>query len=483
MKLQRNHIYNGHVLDVLRKWPDGCINTVVTSPPYWALRDYSIPPVIWDELTEYVDCKHEFVIHAEPRRKMTPGDIPSESSIIGDKYLGENYKVLRPSEGSDFCTGCGAWRGSLGLEPTPELFVKHLCDIFDEIKRVLRDDGTIWVNLGDTFGGSGGAGNQYEKFSREKGQKMVKYEGTRSRVPAKSLVMIPQRFALEMIRRGWILRNTIIWHKNNPMPSSARDRFTIDFEYVYFFSKKPRYYFEQQFEALKEGSLEKAQRDLELRKKRGGNLFRKESYKNTMNKEGDGFGINSGKYLESIVESMKLGRNKRAVWTINTKSYKEAHFATYPPELCNTPISAGCPEFVCTKCGLARERIFKNGDIISTGGGYELHAGSINKRTGIKEKLIQREKLHAGYTSCGCNAPFKPGIVLDPFMGSGTTAEVAESLGRDWVGIEINPEYIGLAWKRIRDARVKRKSSDKVYRNYKKTEESVKNGKQRRLLP
>jgi site-specific DNA-methyltransferase (adenine-specific) len=457
MEIKRNHVYPGDVLEVLRGLPEKSVSMSMSSPPYWSLRDYGIPPSIFDDPG---DCVHDFSDEIKPARHHTPGDIPSEGSILANSKRGPTE--LRPGQPSAFCTKCGAWRGCLGLEPTPELFIKHLCDIYDEVKRVTRDDGTCWVNLGDTYGGSGGAGGDWQHGSRADEPKW-KQDSTAT-VP-KSLVLIPFRFALEMENRGWILRNVIIWHKNNCMPSSASDRFTIDFEYLFFFSKKQKYYFEQQFEAFKSPP--------ETRVTSFGGLVKGvEGYTNPTYRG------------EATWEPNALGRNKRAVWTINTKSYKEAHFATYPPELCETPISAGCPKEICTTCGTPRERLFKNGDIIGTGGGYELHAGSINKRTGIKEKLVHREKSHDGYTSCSCNAPFKPGIVLDPFMGSGTTATVAEALGVDWVGIEINPEYIDFAWNRINLARVARKNaqSPKVVKRYKKTREAIENGKQEVLF-
>ncbi len=237
-----------------------------------------------------------------------------------------------------------------------------------------------------------------------------------------------------MINRGWILRNVIIWHKNNCMPSSATDRFTIDFEYLYFFSKQPRYYFEQQFEPH--------QSPLKSKRTHGhkyDDINNKRAERSTERGEGN-----------------PLGRNKRAVWNINTRSYKEAHFATYPPELCKTPIKAGCPKYICKQCGKPRVKIIK-----ATG-------GNIGKFTNKGDTLVQGtraiqagdckrmdsgdgsyKRTVQGWTDCGCKAGHERGIVLDPFFGSGTTGMVAQKLGRDWVGIEINPEYIKLSKKRF----------------------------------
>jgi DNA modification methylase len=435
----------------------------MSSPPYWSLRDYGIPPSIFDDPG---DCVHDFSDEIKPARHHTPGDIPSAGSILDKSKRGPTE--LRPGLPSAFCTKCGAWRGCLGLEPTPELFIKHLCDIYDEVKRVTRDDGTCWVNLGDTYGGSGGAGNQYERFAAGKGD-FTKYNGNKA--PAKSLVCIPFMFAMEMINRGWILRNVIIWHKNNCMPSSARDRFTIDFEYLFFFSKKQKYYFEQQFEAFQTPGGDKP------RKTVFGSVDDKDDCKGTA-----GFSNATYRGRAEWVPNT-LGRNKRAVWNINTKSYKEAHFATYPPELCETPISAGCPKEICTACGTPRERIlsteYKNQSFTDTEK-YKQEQYQ-TKPTFGRGNVIRNEM---GYSSCSCNAPFKPGIVLDPFFGSGTTGEVAESLGRDWIGIEINPDYIELAMKRLEIARVARKNkkNPSVVKRYKKTREDIENGKQRTLF-
>ena len=218
--------------------------------------------------------------------------------------------------------------GQLGLEPTFNQYISNLCDIFDEVKRVLRDDGTCWVNLGDTyFGGGNNRGNNSpisEKQASNKGAiGQVQQDWNKMNYKSKCLTMIPERFAIEMINRGWILRNTIIWHKNNPMPHSVKDRFTVDFEYIFFFSKKKKYYFEQQ--------LEKAKWSEEKRAGLGRLHYRGK-------REGQ-----PGTGQENFVKIIDK-RNMRTTWTINTKPFKGAHFAVYPEELCETPIKAGCPE-------------------------------------------------------------------------------------------------------------------------------------------
>lgn len=215
--------------------------------------------------------------------------------------------------------------------------------MFDEVKRVLRPDGTLWVNLADTFSGGGGQ----QKTPKIRNKKTERFDGTRPSVPytgipRKSLCLIPFRFTAEMVRHGWLLRNVIIWHKPDATPESVKDRFTLDFEYLFFFAKSPRYYFKQQFEPSTQ---------------------------------------------PVTVRDRPEWRNKRSVWKIATKGFAGNHFAAYPEGLIETPILAGCPE---------------------------------------------------------------GGVVLDPFLGSGTTALVAERLGRRWIGIELNREYVQMAVDRLR---------------------------------
>jgi len=439
-----NEIIHGNTFNVLKTLPDESVNCVVTSPPYWGLRDYGIEPVIWDGDK---DCKHEWFINTT---KISGGGYSDKSTLQG--FSNKNTKGRQMDRDIDnnidnaFCLKCNAWRGSLGLEPTFELYIKHLCDIFDEVKRVLRKDGTCWVNLGDTYwGGGNNRGSSPENLSA----KQFSNRGARGQVQnkwtkdyqAKSLCLIPQRFAIEMVNRGWILRNTIIWHKPNCMPSSAKDRFTVDFEYVYFFVKSKKYCFEQQFEAWTDTNPYDT--------KRAGKYIQ---YGGKHKGSKDNKGV--------VVGDPVKGRNKRAVWTIPTKPFPEAHFAVYPEKLIEPMIKAGCPRYVCKKCGKARVKIYEKGRLISSSPDIPM----VKKpRSEPQNKLIKqdlpkdpygslpkRELKEIGYTDCGCNAGFEGGIVLDPFMGAGTTAVVAKKLGRNYLGIEIKQEYIDIANKRIK---------------------------------
>jgi site-specific DNA-methyltransferase (adenine-specific) len=306
-----NRIIGGDAVTVLRRLPAESIDCVVTSPPYWSLRDYGV-------------------------------------------------------------------EGQLGLEPSPEMYIERLCAVFDEIKRVLKPSGTCWVNLGDAYATRSSKTGKLPKHPQPirspAANRALDFKRPSSRLPGKCLVQLPSRFAIEMISRGWVLRNEIIWHKPNCLPQSARDRFTVDFEKLFFFVKQRRYHFRQQFEPLQG-------RDRMLRRLINPENDHKREY-------GDRYvsAINPSSAEASRRRILRRGRNKRSVWRISVRPFRDRHFAVYPPALIETPIMAGCP---------------------------------------------------------------KGGVVLDPFMGSGTTALVARRLGRNFVGIELNPDYIRLARRRL----------------------------------
>jgi len=430
-----NKIYQGDALSTLKTFEDESINMCMTSPPYWALRDYGTAS--WEGGDE--KCDH---ITGRANRNITEKSKKQTTS-----------KGSFASETRDACPKCGAVRKDkqLGLEPTFEKHINKMCDVFDEVKRVLRKDGTCWVNYGDTYSNSSSGSVGYsnkstlttssKKGSWAKGNKIQELPKKENTLPTKSLTMIPFRFAIEMVNRGWILRNTIIWHKPNPMPSSAKDRFTVDFEYLFFFSKSKKYYFEQQFEPHKEVSKKRA--------------------KYSKNAEDSIKRSDKMSYASAFTDYHlnPSGRNTRTVWKIPTQPFPEAHFAVYPEKLCRTPIRAGCPEFICKKCGKAREKIIerqKPPEEVFTK--TKLHDGvghftKDGKIVGMGQKLQkwlnENPPKDKGLTDCGCNAGFRKGTVLDPFIGAGTTAVVARKLGRDYIGIELSKEYIKIAEKRL----------------------------------
>ena len=359
---------------------------------------------------------------------------------------------------SHLCTKCSAWKGQLGLEPTFDLYIKHLCDIFDQVKRVLKKSGTCWVNMGDTYwGGKGQSGNTADDPEKRRIEgKTIQRQHHKLNMktrpqdqygiyPSKSLCLIPSRFAVEMCNRGWILRNELIWWKPNCMPSSAKDRFTVDFEKLFFFAKNRRYYFETQFEAWTDTRKADIQRASEGHRDYSGKY--KKGYNAEYRELLGGQGIKG-----QPVGNPLQGRHKRCVWRIPTTPFAEAHFAVYPEALIETPIKAGCPEFVCKKCGKPREMMMQSvGNFNAqgeSGSKTAVHVGASSTLALLTKKA--KEKVFTGYTQCHCNAGYEPGVVLDPFMGSGTTAVVALRLNRRFVGIETNQKYIDIAVERIK---------------------------------
>ena len=322
--MEYNKIICGDTLEVLKQLPDEFVDCVVTSPPYYGLRDYGVD-------------------------------------------------------------------GQLGLEKNLNEYLDKMLLITGELKRVLKKSGTMWWNHGDSYGGLAhsdwSSSNPEIQKKYQKNATMKDFAEQRLRKGIEKCMLLQNyRLVLKMIdEQQWILRNTIIWHKPNCMPSSVKDRFTVDYEPVFFFSKSKKYWFETQYESNETREFTARQDGARAKKfnYRIRDAIRKEGqpqYK-ASNQEVKEYGL---RY--AVRYNNPLGRGKRSVWKIATKPYSEAHFATFPPALIETPIKAGCP---------------------------------------------------------------KGGLVLDPFMGSGTTAFVARSLGRNYLGIELNKEFIKLAEKRL----------------------------------
>ena len=324
----------GDVRQKLKELPDKSVHCCVTSPPYWGLRDY----------------------------------------------------------GED---------GQIGMEDTPEQFVANMIQVFREVWRVLRDDGTLWLNLGDSYAGSGKGRNpdgtvhvsaMIAKQGSSAGTVMGNVKGgiVPDGLKPKDLVGIPWRVAFALQAEGWYLRQDIIWHKPNPMPESVTDRCTKSHEYIFLLSKSRQYYFDN--EAIKEPAKYPFDDRASRADSRAGT-----SMNSVGGKTGIRFGGNKYGDSDDPKHATKSGneyeatgkRNKRDVWTVTTRPFKGAHFATFPPQLIEPCILAGCPP---------------------------------------------------------------DGTVLDPFFGAGTTGLVAQQHGRNWIGCELNPEYAEMAAKRIKDA-------------------------------
>lgn len=320
-----NRILVGDARMTLRKLPDNLVDCVVTSPPYFRLRNY--------------------------------------------QHIGQ-----------------------LGLEAHVQLWVNELRSILTETGRVLVPTGSLWLNLGDTFSTGSEA------------------------APAKSLLLGPERLALALVDEGWVMRNKIIWAKRNPMPNPVRDRLSCTWEIVYLLVRQRDYFFDLDAIRVPHTStkpIAKTSRAWSV----------PPSWRvSTSNHSG----------LDALNAAGRvghpLGKNPGDVWRLSTASYRGAHHAVFPVALAERPIKAGCPERRCSSCRSPWRR-------------------ATIRRLG---HLAVRGELQAG---CDCRTPWEPGVVLDPFIGSGTTAVAAERQGRDWLGIELNPDFARLATARIKAAR------------------------------
>ena len=375
-------ILQGNSLDVLKGLPDGSVHCCVTSPPYWGLRNYN----------------HE---------------------------------------------------SQLGLESTPEKYVANMVQVFREVRRVLREDGTCWINLGDSFcstdkWGGGKSGNS-GKHTVVSGTGDVPSWAVRARKPSiagikpKDLVGIPWMVAFALRADGWWLRSDIVWQKPNVLPESVTDRPTKSHEYVFLLAKSAQYFYDM--DAVREPCTMKPQRRLtpiEGRPSFGGHQAHTEAGYRTRDEVG--------------VDGHPGGRNLRDVWSINTRPYKGAHFATMPPALVVPCIKAGTSERgCCPSCGAPWERQVDREKIPDRPGRVRARKGdSLADAHGQDGRAGNRYSIQSTTTgwepTCTCSPQEPvPCTVLDPFGGSGTTAEVARSLGRDCILIELNPDYIDLA--------------------------------------
>ena len=315
--------------------PDASVHCVVTSPPYWGLRDYGLVPLVWDDSG---GCAHSF----DERRYYTEQSAAaSDGSAEAFSEAGpENANRLKKARWRvDGLCRCGAWRGSLGLEPTPDLYVQHLVEVFREVRRVLRDDGTVWLNLGDSYTSGG-------RDTRDPGQSKIHpafenwQKGNRPGTPLglkpKDLIGIPWRVAFALQADGWWLRSDIIWSKPNPMPESVTDRPTKSHEYLFLLTKGERYYYDA--EAIKEPSQSgpsDVRKMVEGYERFGG---KHKALDDPLNKASAATNIGRRAGVGS-----PDGRNRRTVWEIPTAPFPGAHFATFPPELVKPCVLAGCP--------------------------------------------------------------------------------------------------------------------------------------------
>ena len=367
--------------------------------------------------------------------------------------LGDNRQTLKtiPDGSVQVCVTSPPYWGlrdygnddQIGLEESPQLFVEELCQVFDEVWRVLADDGTLWLNLGDSYSGSGKgpAGNLGAKNNErhlEHKHSAIVPEGLKP----KDLVGIPWRVAFALQARGWYLRSDIIWHKPNPMPESVTDRPTKSHEYIFLLSKSAKYFYDH--EAVREEQSPATAIDLARR--------------NNLNNKGTHGDVRPdlARSREECVPSDGK-RNRRDVWSVATQPFSGAHFATYPKALIEPCILAGSSEHGhCVDCGKGWVRQFEKG-ITPDRTPRENRIGVIPGRDSATRmqstEMATIERKFIGWVkNCNCDTDeVRPAIVLDPFSGSGTTGIVAINNGREYIGCELNPEYAQLSEKRIYD--------------------------------
>lgn len=317
----RNAVLAGDVLERLGDLPDASVDTVITSPPYFRLRNYGVA-----------------------------GQLGQEADVYG--------------------------------------WVANLRAVCRELHRVLAPHGSLWLNVNDSY-------SRHQRFG----------------APNKSLLAGPERLIRALVEDGWLLRNKVVWAKPNYLPSSARDRLTNGHEFVYFLTKQPSYFFD--LDAIREPAIS-------TRKPSSGT----EPPNSAL---GDLAGNRNGLVAMASkgLTAHPLGKNPGDVWRISPASYRGAHFATFPPELVRRPLLATCPPQVCTACARPWRR--------ST------------RRVVFQDSQPQPRP----FVPCDCTAATRAGLVLDPFFGTGTVAQVAQRHGRDWLGIELNPDYLPLAEQRL----------------------------------
>jgi site-specific DNA-methyltransferase (adenine-specific) len=301
---------------------------------------------------------------------------------------------------------------ALGREKHPDLYIEHIREVFHEVALALKPTGSLWLNIGDTY-------SKKKSWGR----------------PPKSMLQIPHRVSEALQDDGWLLRNAVVWEKPNAMPSSAKDRFTSSYEYVFVFFRQEGYYFDDY--AGREPSTGRS----------SGNKQRE--HRNL-----SGLGAN-------VPTEACDTRHPRDVWSMATASYKEAHYAVFPEDLPERCIKIGCPESVCGQCGAPYKRVVERKSLNR----YELPRDHPEYRPRRYDEGKAGDGVFAGQgqrfsvveskgfdKTCNHTAWARPGVVLDPFLGSGTTAAVADRLGRDCIGIELNPDYLKHTFERLSKA-------------------------------
>jgi len=443
-------IHQGDSLSVLRTLPENSVQCVVTSPPYWGLRRYDIPDIVFDGDPT---CEHEWT----DVTRIGGGKQTSEK--VRWQHGPENRPHGHEAITTNTCAACGAWRGQLGQEPTPDLFIAHMVAIFREVRRVLRADGTCWLNIGDCYnqGANGAAGGVDVKQGARRFGVQPNQRGIAVLKP-KDLVGIPWMLAFALRADGWYLRAENIWAKGlsfcesyagSVMPESVTDRPTRSHEQVFLLTKSPSYFYD--YEGVKENGVYPAgtiaAKGLGTRE---GNRRapRKKDIEgvrapSTERRQGGGFQDR----VDAGYACYDGTRNLRTVWAIGVEPFSDAHFATFPPDLVYPCLKAGTSQKgACVTCGAPWERLVDYEPMpedirqqfeaarARTGDDHGRDDGFTTRRPNYQRKRIGER----WEPTCDCETrETRPCVVLDPFAGSGTVGVACEHMRLEFIGIDL----------------------------------------------
>ena len=415
--------------------PDKSVHCIVTSPPYWGLRSYHL--ATWEGGDPECDHEGKPLGRGEHRTVQGAWDRPSRMAVPRQPV----------------CMKCGAIEvkqdGGIGLEPTFDEHLDNLMQVFDECWRVLRDDGTVWLNYGDAYAGGGRGGGSAMQLTN-KGSRIENIGGWKEcGFKQKDLMLMPARIAIALQERGWYLRSEIIWAKPNPMPESCTDRPTNAHEKIFLLSKKKKYFYDSHAVKTKPKYIDK--------RMDSGGMVRSTTHPDSpyesCNKQ-DGGGV--------PVDGLS---NLRNVWKLPIIPYMGAHFATFPLKLIEPCIKAGTSEGgCCSECGNpyirqvvrpeAPEDVYTKTTRVGNDDLVRNRVSGENQNKNHGQKLtnwrIENPDIQTGWKpSCECGASKMPCTVLDPFGGSGTVSVMSEKLDRNSIICEISGEYADMAKERI----------------------------------